>query len=138
MTQPQQPAPLKHLDTKVTRDLTVIIVPEEWCELDNDDHIKARVQREVMVMMLTGPRILHEVSGAWKPRPAILGVLRDIRVDLVRAGDDVDVPVEHGDCTDCTDTIETLRIAAKTEGMLPGTITAVVQFTFDEVIGAET
>jgi hypothetical protein len=137
MTEPEQPKPkITHLETKLVRDLLIMAVPDPWCDIDNDDLIRARCEQEVTLMLLAGPPIMREMSGGYKPRPHIVGTVREFDVRLVRKAEDLDgITVEHPDCTDCTDSIQLLQ-----KDMAAGTVAfpimAVVQFSYTEVVGA--
>lgn len=129
MTEPTQQKIITHLDTHTVRDLLVMGVPDQWCTLDNDDHIRARCEQEVTILLLTGPQVMREMSGKVKVRPRIIGNVRDYDVRLVRKPEDLDgLVVEHDDCDECIDTIETMRKG------LPLPVMAVVQFTYDEIV----
>jgi len=124
---------ITHLETNTIRDLLVMGVPEPWANLDSDDHIRARAAQEVMMMMIAGPPVLAEISGKVRRRPTVWGIVRDIDVRLVRKPEDLEgLVVEHDDCSECVDTIEALRKGDE----LPMPVMAVVQFTYDEVVGA--
>lgn len=126
----------KRVETKPVRDMMIIGVPEAWSQIEDDDVIKARLEREATELMLT-QRVAFEMSGQGRVIPPILGILRDFKIDLVRKIEDTHgIVVEHGDCTECTDAVALLAHAAEA-GDLPNGIVGVIQFTFDEITGAE-
>lgn len=123
------------VQTQEVRDLLMMVVPEPWSYMEDDDVIKARLERETMLQMLT-QKMVTQTSGESRRVPPVLGILRDFKIDLVRKPEDAQaVVVDHPDCTDCTDSV-TLLIHAAEAGDLPNGIVGVVQFTFDEVVGA--